>query len=127
GEDAADPAQAAVERELADRSRSFERAARQLLRRREERERDRQVEAGALLAQLGRCEVDRDASLGELQLGGRDSTSDALTSLLARSVGEADDREAGNAVANVRLHVYSARLESDERMRDCACKHASRL
>ena len=45
GEHAADPAQATVERELADRSGALERAARQLLRRREQRERDREVEA----------------------------------------------------------------------------------
>jgi hypothetical protein len=46
---------------------------------------------------------------------------------LAGAVGEADDREAGDAVTNVRLHVDAARLEADERMRDRACKHAARL
>ena len=45
GEDASDTAQAAVERELPDRSRPLERGARELLRRREQCEGDRQVEA----------------------------------------------------------------------------------
>ena len=123
GEDAADAPQPPVERELADRGGALERAARELLRRREQRERDRQVEAGALLAQLGRREVDRDAARREVQLGGGDPAANALARLLAGAVGEPDDREAGNAVANVRLDVDPSRLEADERMRDRACKH----
>ena len=127
GEDAADPAQPAVERELADRSGALERAARKLLRRGEQRKRDREVEAGALLAQLGRREIDRDPSGREGQLGGRDAAPHALPRLLAGAVGEADDREARQAVADVRLHVDPARLEPDERMGDRACEHAPRL
>ena len=126
-EDAADPPQPAVERELADRSGALERAARELLRRREQRERDRQVETGALLAQLGGREVDRDPAGREAQLGGGDPRADPLARLLAGAVGEADDREAGDAVANVGLDVDPARLEADERMRDRACKHTSTL
>src|SRR5205823_4985634 len=42
---------------------------------------------------------------------------------LASTVGETDDREAGDSVANVHLHVDAARLEADDRMRDRACKH----
>src|SRR5581483_11562259 len=88
---------------------------------------DRQVESRAFLSQLGRREVDGDATRRELQLGGGDPTPDPLASFLAGTVGEADDREPGYAVANVRLHVHPARFEADERMRDRACKHASRL
>ena len=127
GEDAADPAQPAVERELADRGGALERAARKLLRRSEERERDRQVEAGTLLAQLRRREVDGDPPRREAQLGGGDPGANALTGLLASTVGKPDDREAGDAVANVRLDVDATWLEADERMRDRACKHVSRL
>ena len=122
-EHAADPAQPAVERELADRRRALERASRQLLRRGEQRERDGQIEAGALLAQLGRREVHGDSPLREVQLRGCDPRADALPRLLARPVGEADDREARKPVANVRLDVDPPRLETDERMRDRACKH----
>ena len=127
GENASDPAQATVERELPDGGRTLERAPRQLLGGCEERERDRQVEARSLLAQLGRREVDRDAPVREAQLGGGDPTSDPLTRFLAGAVGKADDSEAGETVADVRLHVDPARLEADERMRDRACKHAPRL
>jgi hypothetical protein len=105
----------------------LERAARHLSRSREERERDREVEPRALLAQLGGREIDRDAPVGEAQLGGRDAAAHAFARLLAGPVGEADDREAGNAVADVRLDVDAPRLETDERMGDRACKHTSRL
>src|SRR5581483_8866231 len=102
-------------------------ASRQLPRSRQQSKRDREVETGAFLPQLGRCEVDGDAARREAQLGGGDPASDPLTRFLAGAIGEADDREAGNAVANVRLDVDASRLEADERMRDRACKHGSRL
>ncbi len=126
-EDAADPPQAAVERELPDRGGAVERAPRQLSRRRQHRQRDRQVEARPLLAQLRGREVDGDPAGREAQLRGGDARANALPRLLAGTVGEADDGEARDAVANVRLHVDPARLEADERMRDRACKHASTL
>ena len=127
GEDAADPAQPAVERELADGGGALERAARKLLRGGENRERDRKVEPGSLLAQLGGREVDRDPAGREAQLGGGDPGADTLAGLLAGAVGKADDREAGDAVANVSLDVDPPRLEADERMRDRACEHAASL
>jgi hypothetical protein len=127
GEDSSDPAQAAVERELADGSRPLERAARQLQGRREERERNRQIEARSLLAQLRRSQIDRDAPFGKLQLGGGNPAADPLTCLLASAVGETDDRETGDAIADVRFHIDPARFEADERMGDRACKHALRL
>ena len=55
GEDAADAAEPAVERELADRRVPVELVVRQLPRRGEHRERDRQVVARAFLAQPGRA------------------------------------------------------------------------
>ena len=63
-EHAADPPQTPVERELAARRVLGEPVARNLVRRGEDRERDRQVEAGALLLQLRRREVDGDATSG---------------------------------------------------------------
>ena len=59
-ERAADRPEPAVERELADRGVLREASGRKLARRREHRQRDRQVEARALLAQRGRREVDGD-------------------------------------------------------------------
>src|SRR4051812_40300112 len=57
-EDAADATHAAVERQLAARRMLGEPFTRNLTRRGEQRERDRDVEAGALLLQLGGGEVD---------------------------------------------------------------------
>jgi hypothetical protein len=76
----------------------LELVARHLPRRGQHRERDRQVEAGALLPQLRRREVDGDAAARKLELGGRDSATDALARLVQRLVGQADDRKRGNAV-----------------------------
>ena len=126
-EHAADPAQPPVQRELADGSGALEGAARELLRRRQQRQRDRKVETRALLAQLRGREVDRDPAGREAQLGGGDPAADSFPRLLAGAVGEADDREAGDAVAYVGLHVDATGLEADERMRDRACKHAATL
>jgi len=60
-EHSADAANASVERELADGGVSLELVRRNLTRRREHGERNREVEARSFLAQLGRREVDRDA------------------------------------------------------------------
>jgi hypothetical protein len=105
----------------------FELVARHLPRRGEHGERDRQVEAGALLPQLRRREVDGDSAARELELGGRDPAADALARLVQRLVGEPDDRERRYSVLDVRLHLDAARLETDERMGDRACEHTPTL
>ena len=87
GEHAADAPQTTVESELSNRSRVLERGARELLRGAEHGECDRQIEAGSLLPQFGRGEVDGDATVGEPQLGRRDPAAHALTRLLARAIG----------------------------------------
>ena len=46
--------------------------------------------------------------------------------LLARAVGEPDDREAGDARLQVRLDLDPARLETDEGLRERASEHAPR-
>ena len=127
GEHAADAAQPPVERELPDRRVPLELLARHLLRRGEHGERDRQVEAGALLAQAGRREVDGDAAARPLQLGGGDAAAHALARLLARLVRQPDDRERRHLAVHVRLHLDPPRLEPDERVRDRACKHTPTL
>src|SRR5579864_6333224 len=100
---------------------------RQLPRRREHRERDRQVVARALLAETGRREVDGNAPARELQLGRGDARLDALARLVTSAVGQADDDERGRTVLDVRLDLDATGLEADESMSDCACKHASTL
>ena len=126
-EHAADAAQAPVERELADGRVPVELVVRELLRRREHRERDRQVVARPLLAEAGRSEVDGDPAARELQLGRGDAALDALARLSAGAVGQADDHEGRRAVLDVRLHLDATRLETDESMGDRACKHLPTL
>ena len=118
-----DGAQPPVERELADRRVPGERARRQLPRGGEHRQRDRQVEARSLLAQVGRCEVDRDPAQRPLELGGRDAAADALLRLLAGAVGEPDDRERRHAALEVGLDLDAARIEADEGVGDGSREH----
>ncbi len=118
---------APVERELAEGGDAVECVARQLLRRGEHGERDRQVEPGAFLPEAGRCEVDRDPSHGELELGGGDAAPHPFLRLLARPVGEPDDREGGTGELQVRLDLDPARIETDERVGDRASEHAATL
>ena len=125
GECAADRPHAAVERELADGRMLGEPLGRQLPRGRQHRERDREVEAGALLAQAGGREVDRDPLQRPLELGRADAAADAVLRLGAGPVGEPDDREAGQAAVDVRLHLDAPRLEADEGVGDGAREHSS--
>jgi hypothetical protein len=62
-------ANAAVEGELANGGMTGETIGRDLPRRRQHGQCDRKIEAGSLLAQCGRCEVDREPGLRPLQLG----------------------------------------------------------
>ena len=113
-----------VERELADRRVLGEPLGRELPRRAEDRERDRQVEARALLAQRGGREIDGDPAVDRpLERGGDDAAADAVLRLLARAVGEPDDREPGDARLQVRLDLDLPRLEADERVRERASEH----
>src|SRR5207237_1322952 len=101
--------------------------ARNLSRRCEQRQCDRQVEARALLLQLCRREIDGRFVTGPFELGGLDAAAYALFRLLARAVDEPDERERRHAALDVRLDLDAARLEADEGERDRACKHASTL
>src|SRR6185437_10156642 len=116
-----------VERELAHGRVPVELRSRQLTRRAEHGERDRQVEPGAFLAELRRRKVDGDPAVREVELGGGDAAPDTFTRFLAGLVGQADDREARQPVANVRLDVDAARLEADESVSDRAREHGSTL
>src|SRR6185437_1782634 len=94
---------------------------------REDREGDRKVEAGPFLAQRRRREVDRDACARPLELCSGDAGANASLRLLARTVGQADDREGGNPTLDVRFDLDPARIDADERVRDGACEHVATL
>ena len=120
--------EAAVEGELADRRVTAERAGRELVRGGEHRQRDRQVEARALLAEPCRGEVDGQARPARpLELGRSDAAADTVLRLLAGAVGEADDRECGCAALEVRLDLDPARIQADERVGDRASEHVATI
>ena len=97
---------------------------RQLTRRSEDCERNRQVVARAFLPQPGRGEVDGDAARRELELGRGDPAAHTLARLGARAVGQADDDERRQAGLDVGLDLDPPRLEPDKGMGDGACEHA---
>src|SRR5438270_140733 len=91
------------------------------------RARDRQVESGTLLLQLGRGESDGRLVPGPLELRGLDAASDSLLGLLAGAVDETDKRERRHAALHVRLDLDPARFEADESKGDRAREHPSKL
>ncbi len=123
-EHAADTPQPSVERELAAGCVLRQPVARNLPRRGQQRQRDRQVEARALLLQLGGREVDGRLVPGPLELGGLDAAAHALLRFLTGAIDEADECERRHAALDVRLDLDAPRLEADEGERDRARKHA---
>ena len=95
--------QPAVEAELAEHGQPLQRLGRHLFARREDADRDRQIEAGAVLAQVGRREVHRDAALRELEARVGDRSAHALARLAHRSIPESDDRERRQSLTYVDL------------------------
>jgi len=71
--------------------------------------------------------VVHDAALRKLKLRRGDPTADALLRLLARAVGQADDRERGLSVRQMSLDLDAARLEPDESVGGCATEHPSNV
>ncbi len=119
-----DRTHSAVERELADRGVLGQPLGRELARRREHGERDRQVEPRALLAERAgaRLTVIR-------RLSGHSSDAET-TPLRTRCFASWQARSAsptiakpGTARLDVRLDLDPARLEADERMGDRAREH----
>jgi hypothetical protein len=106
---------------------SDETVGRDLPGRREDRERDREIEAGPFLPQLGGSEVDRDPAARPLELGGGDPAPYPLLRLLAGAVGEPDDGERRDAQLEVRLDLHASRVEADEGVRDGAGEHVPTL
>ena len=123
GEDSTDRTYAAVERQLTEGGVTTQPLARDLMRCREHRDGDRQVEAGALLPQPRRREVHGDPVPRPLEACRGHAGAHAVLRLLACAVGKADDREAGNAALDVRLHLHAPRVETDESVGDRAREH----
>ena len=116
--------QSAVERKLADRRMALERLGRDLVGGGQHRQRNREVEPGSFLAQGRRSQVDGDPALGRpFELGRRDAAANPLLRLLARAIGETDDRERRQPLLQMRLDLDAARVDADEGMSDGACEH----
>ena len=124
GQRSCDRTNTAVERELPDGGMIREALGRELSRRAEDGERDRQVEPGALLPERRRREIDGDAPIEwPLERGGHDAAPDPVLRLLAGAVGKSYDREARDAGLQVRFDLDLARLEPDEGMGERASEH----
>ena len=79
----------------------------------EDAERDRQVEAARFLRQVGRRQADRDALVvRELEAAGLQRRAHALARFLDLGVGQADQREARQAVGEMHLDRHRGRLEA---------------
>ena len=117
----------AIQSQLPHRGVLPERAGRNLVRGGENGERDRQIEAGALLAQLRGRQVDGDAPERPDQLGRDDAAAHALLGLLAGAIGQPDDRKGGNSLLQVRLDLHPPRLQPDERVGQHLREHVIRL
>ena len=83
--------------------------------RREDAERDRQVERRARFADVGRREVDGDAVRREFEAGVADGAADAIAALADARVRQAHHRERGQAERHVDLDVHRARLDAEDR------------
>ena len=106
---------AAVERELAEQRVRVQARVGELSARREDRARDREVEGGPCLRQVGRCEIRRDAAARELEARVADSGVHALARLAHGRVREADDREGRQAGSDVDLDRHTPRVKTVER------------
>jgi hypothetical protein len=123
-EQARDGTEAAVEGKLTHGGVAGETACRDLMGRLEQGEGDRQVEAGALLPQVGRGEVDRDpAVVRPEELSRGDSASDSLLRLLAGAVGEPDDGERGDTALEMSLYLDAPRVETDKSVSNGSRQH----
>ena len=87
-------AQFARERELADEFVRGERIARNAAVRGEDAERDRKIEATAVLGQIRRREIDGDLALRIVELRVEDRRAHAIARFLHGGFGQADDRRA---------------------------------
>ncbi len=104
-----------------------ERSGRQLARRRQDGQGDRNVETGALLAQPGGSQVDGQPAARPLELGRGDAASNTMLRLLARAIRQSDDRERRSAALEVGFDLDAPRIEADQCVSDRAGEHVATL
>ena len=92
---------------------------------RHDAERDGQVVMTALLGQVGRGEVDRDALGWQGKARGDERRANPLAGLPHRFVRQADDHEGDRPRRNLNLHIDCARFDALERNRENARDHAA--
>jgi hypothetical protein len=103
----ADRTDTAIQRQLAHDDQVRQARGLHLLGRSHQAQGDGQVEAGALLADVGRGEIDRDPLGGEGEAGVLEGAADALAGFLDGGIGEADDGE------GIHLGVHHVHFNGD--------------
>ena len=119
-------AQLAAQRKLPEHGVGVECLRRDLTARREHAERQRRVEPRSDLSQERRREVGGDPALREVEPRVEDRRADPVPRLAHSRVPEPNDRERGQAGADVDLDPHLARIDTVDRERRDACEHASR-
>jgi hypothetical protein len=104
-----------VEREFAEGCEPLHDVAGQHLHRREQPDRDRQVEMRALLLEVGGREIDQDALGRECEAHRVQRRADALARLADRLVRQPHDHEVRQPVADLHLDFDGHGLDADER------------
>lgn len=112
GQRAVYAAQLASQGQLADELQSGDSIGRHLAAGDQDAQRDRQVKARAVLGQVGRCQVDRDAPLRHLELGAEQGRPHAVLGLAHRGLGQADDRHPRQAAGQMHLDLDRRRLHA---------------
>lgn len=114
----------AIERELTEEGMGLEQLARDLTARREHPAGERKVKARTDLGHVGWRQVRRDSPRRELVAGVEHSSMHAVARLAHSCVGEAHDRECGQASSDVHLNGYGAGAEPFDCECACPCEHA---
>ena len=91
--------------------------------RRQDAQRDREIERGAGLADIGRREVDGDPVRRELEPGVADRALHAIAALRTLASGRPDHRERRHAERHVDLDVHRASLYAEDRSRSKTREH----
>jgi hypothetical protein len=124
GHDTVHRPQGSVESQLPDqRAARQARHGRQLPRGSEDADGDRQVVPGAVLRQVGRRQVDRDAARRRLEATVAERTSDSLAGLLHLAAGKAHDRQRGQTERHVHLNADRDAVDAEQGRGMCLGEH----
>jgi hypothetical protein len=117
--------QRAVEPEFAEDGEPGQRIMRDRADRRHQAKRDRQIVVAAFLGQIGRRQIDDDASRRQRETRCSQRRPHAFARFRDGLVREADDDEVRQARNDLHLHVHRAGLDSLERNRRDMLHHAT--